>query len=191
MDKKTTDRSGGGYEIIEEGLNSRTLMSDDDRPGKEGRNGFSYLKPCMDTHDPLDVVILMLGTNELKHGFHHSAQDIVHMMDQYVTFITNYRSQIDKSHPKIIISGLPPVNDKSEYCKAGNKYKDASAKCKELTTLYKIYCEQHGLLYIDNDDLTTGVDGVHLTKESHAILAQKLCKVIRGDIKKGKEACPK
>lgn len=57
---------GNGFEVIEEGLNSRTLISDDLRPGKKGKNGYEYLIPCLDTHDPVDLVVLMLGTNELK-----------------------------------------------------------------------------------------------------------------------------
>ncbi len=63
---------GSNYEIIEEGLNSRTLVSEDKRPNKEGRNGNIYLIPCLDSHDPLDLVILMLGTNELKHEFNNA-----------------------------------------------------------------------------------------------------------------------
>ena len=50
---------GQKFEIIEEGLNSRTLISNDLRPGKEGKNGYEYLIPCLDTHDPIDLVILM------------------------------------------------------------------------------------------------------------------------------------
>ena len=41
---------GINFEIIEEGLNSRTLISEDKRPGKEGKNGYNYLIPCLDTH---------------------------------------------------------------------------------------------------------------------------------------------
>ena len=65
---------GDGFEIIEEGLNSRTLVSDDERPGKQGRNGSSYLIPCLDSHDPIDLVVLMLGTNEIKDKFQNSPE---------------------------------------------------------------------------------------------------------------------
>ena len=64
---------GNQFEVIEEGLNSRTLISNDPRPGKEGKNGAEYLIPCLDTHDPIDLVILMLGTNELKNTYQKSA----------------------------------------------------------------------------------------------------------------------
>ena len=68
------DSLGSKFEIIEEGLNSRTLTSNDTRPGKEGKNGYEYLIPCLDTHDPIDLVILMLGTNELKTTYNKSAR---------------------------------------------------------------------------------------------------------------------
>ena len=67
------------YEVIEEGLNSRTLKTDDFREGKEGRNGFLFLRPCMLTHDKFDYFILMLGTNDSKNIFNHSAENIFEM----------------------------------------------------------------------------------------------------------------
>ena len=171
-------RLGGNYEVIEEGLNSRTLFSDDVRPGKEGRNGFTYFKPCLETHDKVDIVVFMLGTNELKNTFNNTAQDIVDMIDKYVEFVENYKSQIDKSTPKIILSGLPLVKENTQYCNENDKYKGASEKSKQLNALYKTYCKQNNIAYIDNDDLQTGIDGVHLTKQSHALLAQKLANII-------------
>ena len=78
---------GNNFEIIEESLNSRTLLFDDNSLGKEGRNGFTYLKPCLDTHDKIDIIILILGTNELKSELNNSAEDIVKMIDKYVQFI--------------------------------------------------------------------------------------------------------
>ncbi len=169
---------GDSFEVIEEGLNSRTLFSDDPRPGKEGRNGFTYLKPCLDSHDKVDIVIIMLGTNELKYSYNNSPQDIVDMVDKYVTFLKNYTSQIDKSTPQVIISGLPLVNENTEYCGKNDKYKGAGKKGQELNKLYKAYCRTKNIVYIDNNDLETGVDGVHLTKESHKKLSKRLAKEI-------------
>ena len=65
---------GAGYEIIEEGLNGRTTVWDD--PIEGDKNGKTYLMPCLATHRPLDLVILMLGTNDLKHRFSLTAFDI-------------------------------------------------------------------------------------------------------------------
>ena len=168
----------GKAEIIEEGLNSRTLFSDDNRPGKEGRNGFSYFIPCLDSHDKVDVVVLMLGTNELKFEFNNSSADIVVMIDKYVQFVKNYKSQIDKSAPKLIISGVPKVNEFTDYSKSKNKYLNATQKSIELNNNLKLYCEKNNLIYVDNTDLETGVDGVHLTLESHCKLAERLANIL-------------
>ena len=173
---------GSTYEVIEEGLNSRTLFSDDNRPGKEGRNGFTYLKPCLDTHDKIDIIILMLGTNELKYAFNNSPKNILEMIKKYIEYIKNYKSQIDKSTPKIVLSGLPSINENTDYCKLNNKYKGANKKNKELNELYKTLCANNDIIFVDNSDLNVGVDGVHLTKESHKILAKKLAKVIFTEI---------
>ena len=56
---------GSDTRVIEEGLNGRTTVFDD--PLEPGRNGKTYLGPCLQSHHPLDLVILMLGTNDLKH----------------------------------------------------------------------------------------------------------------------------
>lgn len=165
---------GGGFEIIEEGLNSRTLFSDDNRVGKEGRNGWTYLKPCLDSHDKIDCIILMLGTNELKNSFNNSPEDVLNMIKKYIEFIKSTKSQIDKSTPQIIISGLPQIQENTEYCGKEDKYKGAAKKSKELNELYKEYCKLEGIEYIDNNDLQTGIDGVHLTEDAHAALANKL-----------------
>jgi lysophospholipase L1-like esterase len=65
---------GADYHVIEEGLNGRTTIWDD--PLEPGRNGQSYLQPCLESHRPLDLVTIMLGTNDLKARFNLNASDI-------------------------------------------------------------------------------------------------------------------
>ena len=170
---------GKGFEVIEEGLNSRTLFNDDPRPGKEGKNGFTYLKPCLDSQDKIDLRVLMLGTNEFKQTYNNTAEDIVEMIGRYVDFISNYKSQIDKSTPKLIISGLAIVAEDTSYGREDDKYKGAHLKSKQLNVLLERYCNDNGITYVNNDDLTVGIDGVHLTQESHQKLGERLSKVIK------------
>lgn len=166
---------GDEFEIIEEGLNSRTLTSNDTRPGKEGKNGYEYLIPCLDTHDPIDLVILMLGTNELKTTYNKSAKEIGEIFEQYfVKTILNRKSQCKDSYPKLLIITPPVVNENVEYCKANNKYIGASKKSEELDDIYKVIAEKNNCYFLSNQGLETGIDGVHLTKESHRMLAEEL-----------------
>ena len=50
--------------VIEEGLNGRTTVWDD--PIEGYKSGKEYLIPCIETHKPIDIVVLWLGTNDLK-----------------------------------------------------------------------------------------------------------------------------
>ncbi len=54
-------------QVIEEGLGGRTTMYE--MPGESWRNGLTYLDPCLRSHRPLDLVVLMLGTNDLQDCF--------------------------------------------------------------------------------------------------------------------------
>lgn len=170
---------GESYEIIEEGLNSRTICSDDNRVGKEGRNGYVYLKPCLDTHDKIDYLVLMLGTNELKHTFNNEPVDILNMLIKMTDLIKDFRSQIDKTPVKLIICGLPPVNEDCRNSKGDNKYLGASSKCVEFNRLLEEYCKEQSLLYVSNDDLEVGIDGIHITDKSHERLANKLYNLLK------------
>jgi lysophospholipase L1-like esterase len=57
-------RLGDGWEVIAEGLGGRTATVD--RPDSEGRNGLPYLLPCLQSHEPIDVVVIFLGTNDVN-----------------------------------------------------------------------------------------------------------------------------
>mgnify|MGYP001272416558 CR=1 FL=1 len=66
---------GKGWHIIEEGLSGRTTVHDDPIEGAL-KNGRTYLRPCLMSHAPLDLVIIMLGTNDLKARFSQPASEV-------------------------------------------------------------------------------------------------------------------
>jgi lysophospholipase L1-like esterase len=77
---------GPGWLVIEEGLGGRTTVSDDPVEGAD-RNGRTYLYPCLRSHRPLDVVAIMLGSNDLKHRFGKTAWDIAEGVGVLVTIV--------------------------------------------------------------------------------------------------------
>lgn len=171
---------GDKFEIIEEGLNSRTLLSNDPRPGKEGKNGYEYLIPCLDTHDPIDLVIIMLGTNELKYSYNKNAEEIGMMFEEYfVKTILNRKSQIEEKYPKLLIITPPIVNEDAECFGNDNKYKGATEKSKKLNAIYKKIAEKYNCYFLSNDELETGSDGIHLKQESHQKLAYSIENIIQ------------
>ncbi|MCL2354975.1 MAG: GDSL-type esterase/lipase family protein [Oscillospiraceae bacterium] len=171
------DLLGNKFEIIEEGLNGRTLTADDIL----GRNGYNYLTPCLYTHDPVDLVILMLGTNELKTRFNKTAQELGETLDKYfVKTILETKSQFKESYPKLLIVTPVAIDETADHCQEDNKYVGATQKSKELNNIYKKIAEKHNCYFLNNEGLTVGEDGVHLDKQSHQKLAELLHQIIRG-----------
>ena len=160
-------------EVIEEGLCSRTLCSFDPRVGKEGKRGWDYLKPCLETHDKIDLLILSLGTNDLADWYDHTVEDVFEMFVKYVDFIHSFENW-DGSKIELIVLGLPPI-DKDKVAN-DVKFSKAPDKCLKLIGYLENYCRDNDIPYVDNSDLTVGGDGVHLTKESHKALADRLTK---------------
>lgn len=165
---------GSGFEVIEEGLNSRTLISNDTRPGKEGKNGYEYLLPCLDTHDPIDLVVIMLGTNELKKVYNKTIVEVGEIFEKYfIKTILNRKSQIEDKYPIILIIA-PPIADDD----GSGKYEGALEKSMKFNEVYMRIAQDNNCYFIDNKSLETGIDKVHLTKESHIILAEKIYNMI-------------
>ena len=165
---------GEDFEIIEEGLNSRTLISNDPRPGKEGKSGYDYLIPCLDSQDPIDLVVLMLGTNELKYTNNKTPEEIGEILEEkFVKTILNRKSQISNNYPKLLLVTPPLVNEDADST-TKKKYLNATEKSNKLNDIYKDVALRNNCYFLSNDRLTPGIDGIHLSSEKHAYLAENL-----------------
>ena len=74
LNESLNDKKKGGYHVIEEGLCGRTTVFDD--PLRDGRNGVKILPTILENHNPVDIVIIMLGTNDCKTVYNASAEFI-------------------------------------------------------------------------------------------------------------------
>lgn len=163
-------------EIIEEGLNARTLCTID--PVEPHKNGFNYLLPCLESHYEFDYLVLMLGTNDLKTHFNNTAKDMLEMVKKYIKVVKNFWENKDGSKIKLIICGIPPVDDTACFFE---NYEGTTKKRNEFNMLEKKYCEERNIVFIDNSDLEIGKDGIHLLEESHTKLALKIASIIKGE----------
>lgn len=170
---------GKDYEVIEEGLNSRTLNSDDQRDGKEGRNGSTYLIPCLDTHDPIDLVILMLGTNELKDSFQTTNEQFASVVENYyVKTIQNRKSQFSDKTPKLLLISPPILDLTKEY--AQKRYSRSKELNEYLPVMYKQIAERNGCEFLSSSDfVTVGSDGVHIDADNHRLLGEGIFNKIK------------
>lgn len=169
---------GNNFEVIVEGLNGRTITSEDPRPNMIGRNGSTYLVPCLDSHDPLDLVIVMLGTTELKEMFHNTPEHVGETLEKYfVKVILNKKSQFRDTIPKLCIISPPIVNEKTEF--ASQLFKGAAEKSRKLNMIYKNIAERNKCHFIDAKNIDVGTDGIHLTKKGNKELAEIILKEIK------------
>lgn len=170
---------GNDYEVIEEWLNSRTLDSEDMRPGKGWRNWSLYIEPCLDSHDPLDLVVIMLGTNESKAIYEKSPNEILRVYeDKFVKIILNKKSQFRETSPKLLIISPPYVNESMSYAQA--RYQWSKEKLKIIADGYESIAKYHNCGFVRSSDfVSVWWDWVHLDEENNKILGEVLAKKIK------------
>ena len=166
---------GGGYEVIEEGLNGRTTVWDD--PIEGSKNGETYLIPCLDTHAPMDMVVIMLGTNDLKLRFSLSAFDIAAGMEKLISIIEKSESGIDGKAPKILLLCPAPLGKLTNFADMLTGGKEKSEK---LSALYKDIAKKHGCSFLDIGSVvqTSDDDGVHFDEKSHKSIGLAVSKKV-------------
>lgn len=159
---------GDRFRVIEEGLNSRTTVFED--PLQPGRNGLEYLIPCLDSHAPIDLVVLMLGTNDLKRRFSLSAEEIALGAARLIRTIQHSTAGPTGGSPSILLVAPPRIGRLSEFA---GYFEGAPEKSKRFGQAYRAIATELGAAFLDTAPLVgaSDLDGVHLDEDAHAKLA--------------------
>ena len=172
---------GGDFVVIEEGLNSRTTVLDD--PTKPFKNGKDYLIPCLDSHAPLDLVVLMLGTNDLKHRFGLSAFDIGANVATLLGLMKQSTCSCSGGAPQVLLMAPPPVG---RLTKVGSTnfpeiFRGAEEKSTILGRIYRKIAQEAGAAFLDTSEVivSSDVDGIHLDIEEHRKLGESVAAVVK------------
>lgn len=165
---------GDSYDVIEEGLSGRTTDLDyDDRPG---RNGRLYLVPCLLTHQPLEVVVLMLGTNDLKIQFDRTPADIALALSGCIDDIELFATTRAGRVPRIVLVSPIHLDDSQPAfveMTEGNFDTIAVDKSRSLSRELHRLAEARRAIFADAATVArAGGDGVHLSLESHESIAR-------------------
>jgi lysophospholipase L1-like esterase len=99
---------GPSWRVVEEGLPGRTTVHPDPIEG-EHKNGLGALPVALESHVPLDLVVLMLGTNDLKARFSLVAEDIAASVDRLVATILASPAGSAGAAPKVLVVAPPPI----------------------------------------------------------------------------------
>lgn len=175
-------RLGNNYYVIEEGLSSRT--TDLDYAKKPGRNGRTYLEPCLDSHTPLDIVILMLGTNDFKIEFDRSVEEIAQAVQKLVELIQTKTARYAGTSAHVILVSPILIDGDASMHKAwySAHYNESSVeKSQQLAAHLEKVAQVTGSTFVDAATVAkAGRDGIHFDEESHSALGELVAAKVLG-----------
>lgn len=168
---------GNDYTVIEEGLNGRTTVWDDPLKGPY-KNGLKYLIPCLASQKPLDLVILLLGTNDMKKRFSMPATEIARGINVLVEVIMKSMSGIEGSSPKILLLTPPYLNGVTKF---DDEYRNSYNKSQKLPDYIKKIADNHDCYYLDISKIVVAskIDGVHLDVDEQQKLGEAVLKKVQ------------
>lgn len=161
--------------IIEEGLVGRTTVFEDGlRPG---RKGIDYLVPLLESHHPVDQLILMLGTNDCKSIYNASATVIGLGIERLIKAARQFNPTLEI----LLISPIYLGDDvwKEEYDPEFNQ--ESVVVSKQLKEAYRKIADEYDCCFLAASDVAepSTVDEEHLNEQGHAKLAQAIYQKIR------------
>jgi lysophospholipase L1-like esterase len=169
-------RLGAEYRVVEEGLNGRTTRWDD--PIEPGRNGLASLRPCIETHQPLDLIVIMLGTNDLKRRFALSASDIAQSAAALAVMAWQFAHAPDGSHAEVLLVAPPAVSTLTEF---DQMFEGAREKSRQFSHYFRLAAGWHHLPFFDAGSVivSSEKDGIHFDAEEHRKLGEALADEVR------------
>jgi len=171
---------GQEYEVIEEGLNGRTTVWED--PIEGYKSGKDYLIPCLESHKPVDLVIIMLGTNDLKKRFSLSSYDIANGAGVLVDIALKSGSGPGGGSPKVLLIAPPKVGKLTEFAEM---FEGARKKSEKFSYHYRKIADEYGCEFLDASEVVTSsnIDGIHLELSEHQKLGKRVATLVKRILK--------
>jgi lysophospholipase L1-like esterase len=168
---------GADYRVIEEGLGARTTVWDDPFEGAH-KNGRTYLLPCLESHEPLDLVILLLGTNDLKSRFNLSASDIAYAVGTLIDIIQRSECGPGGNAPQVLVVCPPPIAKLTLFAQM---FAGAAPKSRLMADFYRQVAETYGCAFLNAGKLikSSDRDGIHWEAEEHVRMGQAVAARVR------------
>ncbi len=171
---------GPGYNVIEEGCNGRTTVFDD--PAEGWKNGRDYLRPCLNSHKPVDIVIMMLGSNDLKRCFMADARDSAEGAGKLVDMIKEFLSVKQGYVPKIVLVSPPLIGPGIADSPFSSSFDESAVeRSAGFAAEFERIAKEKGCVFFDAAPVAkaSGLDSLHLSPESHRALAKALSELVQ------------
>ncbi len=172
------NKLGPDWYVLEEGLSGRTTVHNDPIEG-DLKNGRTYLRPCLMSHAPIDLVILMLGTNDLKARFGQPATEVAMGIGCLIHDIKELAPGPQGQIPEILVIAPPPMLD--DIGEWEGIFSGAQPKSHQLAHEFEVIADSLEVHFFDAGKVIVSdpADGFHLSKESHETLGKSIANEIR------------
>ncbi|MBD0416218.1 SGNH/GDSL hydrolase family protein [Oryzicola mucosus] len=170
---------GERVHVITEGLNGRTTAFDDHLAGSD-RNGARVLPTILSSHAPIDLVVIMLGTNDMKSNIAGKAIFARKGMERLVTIIRNHDYPGDAEVPDILLVA-PPVLKPTGNAIFAETFAGGAEASIELANHYEELADEVGCGFFDAGSVAEAspLDGVHLDAENTRRIGEALASGVR------------
>ena len=167
---------GGGHWVVEEGLNGRTTVWDDAlEPHRDGRE---LLPPILMTHQPVDLVVVMLGTNDLKRRFGVGERDIAEGAGMLLDVVRASDCGPEGSAPQALLVCPAPVGRLELFAE---EFAGAVEKSRGLARRYAAVAAARSCPFVDAGAhiRSSDTDGIHLDGPAHERLGMAITREVR------------
>jgi lysophospholipase L1-like esterase len=167
---------GNEYWVIEEGLCGRTTVCED--PIESYKCGKDYLVSCIQSHTPVDLVTIMLGTNDLKKRFSLPACDIAKGVGVLADLVRKASYPSGYQAPRLLLIAPPPIREVGQLKEV---FAGGTEKSLKFGTYYADIAETFGCYFIDASKIirSSPDDGIHFDAGEHAKLGKAVAEKVR------------
>jgi lysophospholipase L1-like esterase len=167
---------GAEWWVVEEGLPGRTTVLDDPIEGIH-KNGLTYLKPCLESHRPVDIVTIALGTNDLKARFGMPVSDIAAGAGILVETVGEALAAFGP-RAKVLLVAPPPI---IEIGCLADMFAGGAAKSQAFAAHYRAIAGKLGAAFLDAGSVITSsrIDGIHFDLADHKKLGEVMAAAVR------------
>lgn len=183
---------GDGFEVIEEGLGGRSTIYE--RPGFEWKNGEKSLVSCLHSHRTLDLVILMLGTNDLQIEKTITEEDLPKGISRLVDVIQSYPNVgRNRKPPEILliapIEVVPSAPEGRVLVYDKFRREIGRALSLKFPEVYKKVAKEKNCWFLNAQEYASpcAADGVHISPDGHIRLGKAISAMVQNEIFPDKE----
>lgn len=174
---------GEEYMVIEEGQGGRTIALNSADEGE--KSAYDYICPCLESQAPFDLLIIMLGTNDLQVKFGLSAGQISQEMDRLLTKVRGFTEYLMEPPARLKILLVSPIHvgENIENCADSEVLggRTAVEKSRKLAPLMRAVAEKHDCYFMDASKIAEPgeADQLHMDAEGHQKMADAMFREVK------------